>query len=50
MNIIKRLIHTYQNDPVKKCEKYKKQGCAFVDSMHCDMTNCNILEDFKNKK
>lgn len=39
-----------RNDPVHNCAVYKEIGCSHVDGMLCDMTDCQILIEFKANK
>lgn len=38
--------YIHQNDPVKKCELYKNEGCSHVDGMLCDFPNCSMNNDY----
>jgi hypothetical protein len=38
--------HIHKNDPVKKCELYKNEGCSHVDGMLCDFPNCSMNNNF----
>lgn len=42
LQIIKKLYFMYKNDPVKKCNVYKNNGCSHVDGFLCDFPSCNI--------
>lgn len=39
-----------KDDPVKHCDVYKKEGCAHVDGMLCNMKTCEILSKFREKE
>ena len=34
-------------DPVKICLVYLREGCSHVDGFECDITQCEILENYK---
>ena len=34
------------SDPVKHCQVYKNNGCAFVDDNQCNINNCTILKEY----
>ena len=38
--------YIHQNDPVKKCELYKNEGCSHADGMLCDFPNCSMNNDY----
>lgn len=42
LNILNALRNPFKKDPVKHCDVYKKEGCAHVDGMLCDMDKCTI--------
>ena len=42
-------IFRRKDDPVKHCDVYKKEGCAHVDGMLCNMKTCDILSKFKEE-
>ena len=48
--MLRKIIEFFssKNDPVVHCEVYKKEGCAHVDGLLCDMPTCSILEKYKN--
>ena len=48
INKIKQLVHTYKNDPVKRCSLYKDMKCSHIDGIWCDMETCLILKEYKN--
>lgn len=35
-----------QNDPTKKCEAFKNEGCSHVDGPLCNFPNCSINIDY----
>lgn len=39
-----------RDDPVKKCDVYKKDGCAHIDGPNCNMKTCDILSKFKESE
>lgn len=43
------MIKIILNDPVKKCELYKKEGCSHVDGILCDYPKCSMLEAFRKE-
>lgn len=44
INWIKNMVN---NDPVKYCTVYKREGCAHVDGLLCNFPDCHIyLRDF----
>lgn len=48
--IFSDLKYIHINDPVKKCELFKANGCSHVDGFLCDFPNCIINKKFKNDK
>ena len=46
INWILNIIETWKNDPVRKCELYKKEGCSHVDGLLCDYHNCSMLKEY----
>ena len=37
------------NDPVKYCEVYKKEGCSHVDGYLCDFPKCSMLLEYREE-
>ena len=43
---ISKIIWYYENDPVKKCNLYKNNGCSHVDGILCDFPKCSINKEY----
>lgn len=48
-SLFKKLFDMSKNDPVKKCNLYKNEGCAHVDGMLCDFPNCQMSKDYDSR-
>lgn len=48
---IKRILEYLGiEDPVKRCEVYKSEGCAHVDGLLCNIKDCPIREVYNEGK
>ena len=46
LSVFKLMKGYFSSDPVRSCKRYKKEGCAHVDGILCNMKTCTLLMDF----